>query len=196
MIASAQEVARQAALTLVRGERLDTTTLAGELGVSRVTLFRRAGNRDAILGEALWLMTRRTLDRAVRDHDRRPPGAEAAGRLRCLAVTEDFRYAVSSAAPLRRLLEEEPTTTLRIVTDPRGRVQPRLVDAYAELFQRDVDEFGLLPQVPVPLLAFGVVRLGESFLYSDVMVSRAPDLKAATTVLDALVTGVLGRPSS
>jgi hypothetical protein len=37
-----------------------------------------------------------------------------------------------------------------------------------------------------------VVRLGESFLYSDVMVARDPDLKAATTVVDALVTGVLG----
>ncbi len=51
---------------------------------------------------------------------------------------------------------------------------------------------GLASEVPLPLLAHAVVRLGESFLYSDVMVSRDPDLKAATRVIDALVTGVLG----
>jgi hypothetical protein len=71
-------------------------------------------------------------------------------------------------------------------------VQPRLVEACTQLFDRDVEERGLTPEVPLPLLALAVVRLGESFLYSDVMVSRAPDLKAATTVIDALVTGVLG----
>jgi hypothetical protein len=46
--------------------------------------------------------------------------------------------------------------------------------------------------VSLPLLAHAVVRLEESFLYSDVMVARDPDLEAATTVIDALVTGVLG----
>lgn len=196
MIAPPEEVVRQAARTLARGERLDTGTLAAELGISRVTLFRRVGNRDALLGEALWLMADRALGSAAAEHDARPADAEPAGRLRCLAVAEDFRYAVSEAAPVRRLLEEEPTTTLRIATDPRGRVQPRLVEAYTALFQADVDALGLTPQVPLPLLAFAVVRLGESFLYSDVLVSRAPDLKAATTVIDALVTGVIGLPAS
>jgi tetracycline repressor-like protein len=71
-------------------------------------------------------------------------------------------------------------------------VQPRLVEAYTALFERDVVDGGLAPEVPLPVLAYAVVRLGESFLYSDVMVAREPDLKAATTVVDALVTGVLG----
>ncbi len=59
-------------------------------------------------------------------------------------------------------------------------------------FERDVEELGLVPGVPLPVLSYAVVRLGESFLYSDVMVSREPDLAAAATVCDALVTGVLG----
>jgi hypothetical protein len=45
--------------------------------------------------------------------------------------------------------------------------------------------------MPVPLLALAVVRLGESFLYSDVLAARTPDLKTATTVMDALVSSVL-----
>ncbi|RBY95779.1 transcriptional regulator [Blastococcus sp. TF02-8] len=191
MTAPPEDVVRHAARTLLSGQRLDTGVLAAELGISRATLFRRAGNRDAILGEALWDLGRRTLQALERRHDDRPAEAEP-GRLRSLVVSEDFRYALSEAVPIRRLLDDEPATAIRILTDPRGRVQPRIVEAYTALFQRDVDEHGLVPQVPVPLLALAVVRLGESFLYSDVLAARAPDLKAATTVLDALVGSVFG----
>ncbi|GAB3302150.1 QsdR family transcriptional regulator [Geodermatophilus aquaeductus] len=192
MIAPREEVVRRAARTLLDGERLDTTTLAGQLGISRVTLFRRVGNRDAILGEAMWWLAERTLQRAVEAHDARPEGAEPAGRLRSLAIMEDYRNVLGTATSLRRFIDDEPTTALRVLTDPRGRVQPRLVEAYTDLFERDVEARGLASEVPLPVLSYAVVRLGESFLYSDVMVARDPDLKAATTVVDALVTGVLG----
>ncbi|TFV52699.1 QsdR family transcriptional regulator [Blastococcus sp. TF02A_35] len=184
------DVVRCAAQTLLAGRRLDTGTLAAELGISRATLFRRAGNRDAILGEALSSLGHRTLRAIERRYDERRADTASSGRLRCLAVSEEFRYALSTAVPIRRLLDEEPSTAIRILTDPQGRVQPRVVEAYTALFQRDVDEHGFQPQVPVPLLALAVVRLGESFLYSDVLAARAPDLEAATTVLDALVTSV------
>jgi len=192
VIAPREEVVRRAARTLLDGERLDTTTLAGQLGISRVTLFRRVGNRDAILGEAMWWLAERTLQRAVQAHDARPAGAEPAGRLRSLAIMEDYRNVLGTATSLRRFIDDEPTTALRVLTDPRGRVQPRLVEAYTDLFERDVEARGLSSEVPLPVLSYAVVRLGESFLYSDVMVARDPDLKAATTVVDALVTGVLG----
>ncbi|SEL56377.1 hypothetical protein SAMN04515665_114132 [Blastococcus sp. DSM 46786] len=192
MTGAPEEIVRHAARTLMSGRRLDTGTLAAELGISRATLFRRAGNRDAILGDALAFLGRRTLAAIQREHDARPTGDGPATRLRSLAVSEDFRYALSTALPVRRLLDEEPATAIRVLTDPQGRVQPRVVEAYTELFQRDVDDHGLVPQIPVPLLALAVVRLGESFLYSDVLAARAPDLKAATTVLDALITSVLG----
>ncbi|PWW20957.1 hypothetical protein JD79_00083 [Geodermatophilus normandii] len=192
VIAPREEVVRRAARTLLDGERLDTTTLAGQLGISRVTLFRRVGNRDAILGEAMWWLAERTLQRAADAHDARPEGAEPAGRLRSLAIMEDFRNVLGTATSLRRFIDDEPTTALRVLTDPRGRVQPRLVEAYTDLLERDVEARGLSSEVPLPVLSYAVVRLGESFLYSDVMVARDPDLKAATTVVDALVTGVLG----
>jgi AcrR family transcriptional regulator len=192
VIAPREEVVRRAARTLLDGERLDTTTLAGQLGISRVTLFRRVGNRDAILGEAMWWLAERTLQRAVEAHDARPEGAEPASRLRSLAIMEDYRNVLGTATSLRRFIDDEPTTALRVLTDPRGRVQPRLVEAYTDLFERDVEARGLASEVPLPVLSYAVVRLGESFLYSDVMVARDPDLKAATTVVDALVTGVLG----
>ncbi len=192
MIAPPEEVVRRAALTLLREERLDTTVLAAELGISRVTLFRRVGNRDAILGEALWWLAERTLHQAAEDHDARSRADGDPDRLRSLAVIEDFRSVLGTAPALRRLIDDEPATALRILTDPRGRVQPRMIEAYTALFERDVEARGLTSEVPLPLLSYAVVRLGESFLYSDVMVSREPDLEAAATVCDALVTGVLG----
>ena len=192
MIAPPEEVVRRAALTLLREERLDTTVLAAELGISRVTLFRRVGNRDALLGEALWWLAERTLHQAAEVHDARSRADGDPDRLRSLAVIEDFRSVLGTAPALRRLIDDEPATALRILTDPRGRVQPRMIEAYTALFERDVEARGLTSEVPLPLLSYAVVRLGESFLYSDVMVSREPDLRAAATVCDALVTGVLG----
>ncbi|MGR7025886.1 QsdR family transcriptional regulator [Geodermatophilus sp. URMC 62] len=192
MIAPPEEVVRRAALTLLREERLDTTVLAAELGISRVTLFRRVGNRDAILGEALWWLAERTLHQAAENHDVRSRADGDPDRLRSLVVIEDFRAVLGTAPALRRFIDDEPATALRILTDPRGRVQPRMVEAYTALFERDVEARGLTSEVPLPLLSYAVVRLGESFLYSDVMVSREPDLGAAATVCDALVTGVLG----
>jgi len=185
------EIVRSAAGMLLQGRRLDTGTLAAELGISRATLFRRAGNRDAILGDAMAHLGARTLARIQREHDERPASTDPRARLRCLSVSEEFRFALGTAPALQRLLDEEPAMAIRVLTDPQGLVHPRMVEAYTSLFQRDVDEHAFTPQMPVPLLAVAVVRLGESFLYSDVLAARTPDLKTATTVMDALVSSVL-----
>ena len=192
MIAPRDEVVRRAARTLLDGERLDTTTLAAQLGISRVTLFRRVGNRDAILGEALWWLAERTLHQAAEDHDARSRADGNPDRLRSLAVIEDFRSVLGTAPALRRLIDDEPATALRILTDPRGRVQPRMIEAYTALFERDVEARGLTSEVPLPLLSYAVVRLGESFLYSDVLLPREPYLRAAARIWAALVPGFPG----
>ena len=191
MLAGPDAIVRQAAAVLLRGERVDTIALASSLGISRATLFRRIGNREVILAEALWYLTERTLRRAEADQDARAAAGEASERLRCLAVMEEFRRAVASSTAVRTLLREEPVLGLRLLTDPRGRVQPRLVERYTDLLEREVEERGLQPLVPLPVLAFAVVRLGESFLYSDVLASREVDLDTATSVLDAFLTSVL-----
>lgn len=172
---------------LLRGVRLDTGVLATQLGISRATLFRRSGNREAILADALWYLAEVTLRRAEANADRTPDGQ----RLRCLRVMEEFRRVVAESPAVSHLLADEPALGVRLLTDPRGRVQPRLVDAYTALLQRDVDERGLTALVPLPLLAFAVVRLGESFVYADVLAAREVDLDTATTVVDALLVSVL-----
>ena len=49
--------------------------LADELRISRVTLFRRVGSREALLGKALWMLTQCMLETAAaRWEAERPEG--------------------------------------------------------------------------------------------------------------------------
>ncbi len=159
--------------------------VADELGVSRATLFRHAGSREALLGSALWMLTERTLTTAARRWEAERP----AGALHTPGTGRHINAIVSSSRGLRRLLDDEPALTLRVLTDPRGRVQTGIVTFVEELLRRDMAEFGLVPLTDPGALAYALVRLGESFLYADVLAARQPDVAAANRLQQALVEG-------
>jgi hypothetical protein len=52
-----------------------------------------------------------------------------------------------------------------------------------------MDEHGYVPIADPADLAFALVRLGESFLYADVLAARQPDADAANRIQRALVEG-------
>ena len=189
MNASPSEIVRVAAQLVNQGARLDMSALAADLGISRTTLFRRVGNREDLLGEALWLLS----DRTMRGADRRWRSAHGEavrdpdGGLRCLWIMERYRSAIAGHDGMKLLLAEEPVAAIRVLTDPAGRVQPRVIGAYVDLLERDIEAGGFVPAVDVETLAYAIVRLGETFLYSDVLASRAPDLAALGTLVGRLV---------
>ena len=168
------------------GRRLEMQGLADELGVSRVTLFRHVGGREELLSEALWLLTERTLRSAARRWEaERPPGAlYSVGTGRCM---NDL---VSRSTGLRRLLEDEPALAVRVLTDPRGKVQTGVVAFVETLLRRDMAEHGFRPLVDPGDLAFALVRLGESFVYADVLAARPPDVDTANRLQQALIESV------
>ena len=167
------------------GRRLDMQSLADELGVSRATLFRRAGGRDVLLSKALWVLTERTLViSAERWEAQRPEGA-----LHTPGTGRHINAIVSQSTGLRRLLDDEPALALRLLTDPRGRVQTGIVAFVEALLRRDMAEFGLVPLIEPGALAYALVRLGESFLYADVLAARPPDVATADRLQQALVEG-------
>lgn len=169
------------------GRRLDMQGIADELALSRATLFRHAGSREALLGKALWLLTERTLETAAA----RWEAERRAGELHTPGTGRHINAIVSEAAGLRRLLDDEPALTLRVLTNPRGPVQPGIVAFVADLLRRDVAEFGLVPLTEPDALAYALVRLGESFLYADVLAARRPDVATANRLQRALVEGIL-----
>lgn len=180
-----ERAVRLAAAWIEGGRRIDMQQLAAELGVSRVTLFRHVGGRDALIGAALWQLTERTLAAAERRCERqRPPGG-----VRTVGVMKTFNALVSAAPGLRRLLDDEPALAIRVLTDPRGQVQTGTIAAFTELLRRDEDEAGLVLLIEPGALAYALVRIGESFLYADVLASRTPDVETANRLQRALIEG-------
>lgn len=176
---------RAVALTatwIERGQRLDMQGLADALGVSRVTVFRRVGGREVIMGESLWVLARRTLRAAERRFEAAPYG-----RTRSAGVLELFNTLIAQAPGLRSLLDKEPALALRVLTDPRGLVQPRAVASIEALLRRDMRESGLTLLVEPYDLSFALVRLCESFLYADILASRTPDVEVANRLQRALI---------
>ncbi len=168
------------------GRRLEMQGLADELGMSRVTLFRQAGNREELLSNALWVLTDVTLVMATRRWEaERPEGA-----LRSPGTGRHFNAIVSRSQGLRRLLDDEPALAIRVLTDPRGRVQTGVVAFIEALLRRDEAECGLVPLIEPGALAYALVRLGESFLYADVLAARQPDVATADRLQQALVEGI------
>lgn len=188
---SAEDIVRTAARWIDRGVRVDTSAFAHDLGISRSTLFRRVGNREDLLGDALYYLSERTLTAAARTWEREEGDVvrNAAGELRCLSIMREYRSVLAASTGFRRFLDDEPVLAIRLLTDPDGRVQPRVIAAHVELLRRDVEAGGFEPAVGLDSLCYAIVRLGEAFLYSDVLASRTPDLEAASTLLGALVEG-------
>jgi AcrR family transcriptional regulator len=169
------------------GRRLDMQGLADELGISRVTLFRRAGSREALLSKALWMLTQRTLETATARWEAERPE----GELHTPGTGRYINEIVSQSTGLRRLLEDEPALTIRVLTDPHGQVQTGVVAFIEELLRRDIAEFGLVTIIEPGALALALVRLGESFLYADVLAGRKPDVETVGRLQRALIEGIL-----
>ena len=180
-----------AARWLSDGRRLDMQGLADELGVSRATLFRHVGGREELMSRAMWALTQRTLSiAAVRWEAERPPG-----ELHSSGTGRHLNAMVSRSMGLRRLLDDEPALALRVLTDPRGRVQTGIVAFIEALLRQDIEEFGLVPLIDPSALAYALVRMGESFLYADVLASRQPDVATADRLQKALFEGAVIRPA-
>jgi len=169
------------------GRRLDMQGLADELGISRVTLFRRIGSREALLGKALWLLTQCTLETAAAQWEAERPE----GELHTPGTGRYINAIVSESTGLRRLLEDEPALAIRVLTDPHGQVQTGVAAFVEDLLRRDIAEFGLVTIIEPDALSYALIRLGESFLYADVLAARKPDVETVNRLQQALVEGIL-----
>jgi AcrR family transcriptional regulator len=167
------------------GRRLDMQGLADELGMSRATLFRHVGSREALLSRALRMLTDRTLRVAAARWEAERPARE----LHTPGTGRHVNAIVSQSEGLRRLLDDEPALALRVLTDPRGRVQTGVVTFVEQLLRRDIAEFGLETLAEPGALAYALVRLGESFVYADILAARQPDVATADRLQQALVEG-------
>jgi AcrR family transcriptional regulator len=167
--------------TFLEMRRLDMRALAAELGMGRSSLYRKVGSRDELLGAVLWYLTRRTIVRAVE------ASSGLSGPARVVAVVHHFLHDVHSQAALRRLLQEEPEAALRILTSKRGVVQQRVIRAVERLLAEEEAHPDARLAMDRATLAYVIVRIGESFLYADVVADNEPDVDHAVAVVAQLL---------
>ena len=163
----------------LRDGTIDMEQLAGELAISRATLYRAVDSRDRLLGDVLWSLAERTYEQARRDVAGR--GLDA-----IITISHRFTESVMTSGPFRRFLETEPQTALRVLLTPAGGVHARTVavqrEILAEAFAGHEED---LPG-DVDSLAYLYVRLRESILYADLLSGRGPDPDVAERAVRAL----------
>lgn len=140
-------------------ERIDIQAICAELGLSRATVHRWCGSRDAVIGEVMVRLVTPLFRRIARD------GRGRGGR-RLVGVFERQLRALADDAAFRRFLEHERETAHRILTASDGIVEPRVVELINEAINEEVAR-GYRPPADPDVIAYAIVRMGESFLYAD-----------------------------
>jgi AcrR family transcriptional regulator len=170
-----------AAARTVYGERsLHMGALAEQLGMSRRTLYRRIPDRDALLGEVFWFFARQAMTDAV------TAGEGLEGRERILAIYERFSRGVLGTPVLRRFLDAEPETALRVLTSSREGIVQEGVVTFFEGLLADEQARGMKLSMESSSLAYLLVRVGETFIYADVIAGNEPDPDAAVAAAELL----------
>lgn len=162
------------------GERVSVETLADELGVSRATAYRWAGNAEQVAGEVIGSLAESTFRRAL---------AEARGRGAARVVdvmARGMRYVAASKA-YRTFLEYDPQRALRVVASKEGPVQRRTIALHQALLEEEVGRGALELPVDAHTMAYALVRIVESFLYADAIAGEKPDLEKAVEILKLML---------
>jgi AcrR family transcriptional regulator len=163
--------------------RLDMRSLAAQLGIGRATLYRKVGSRDRLLGELLWFMTRHEIAQALRKGD----GSRGAERI--VSLVGAFMEGAHARPALRRLLDAEPEIALRILTSKYGPVQRGVIGVVRRLLDQEEAAGALRLNIDPDTLAYVIVRIGETFLYGDVIAGHPVDIGQATEVVARLLVG-------
>lgn len=167
--------------TFLQCRRLDMRALAAELEISRATLYRRVGGRDHLLGQVMWYLTRLAIARALETTD------SLRGRDRIVAVIGTYMRAIAGRPALERLLDAEPEAALRILTSKAGPIQQGITDALRRLIEDESASGDLDLGIDAETIAYVIVRVGESFLYADVIADNEPDVERAIDVIERLL---------
>jgi len=163
------------------GRRVDMGELAQELSISRATLHRRVGSRDRLLGEILWSLSELTIARLW-------PSCVGRGAAGIADFVSGYVRFANDSPPFRDFLRREPERALRLLTTRASVCQRRTTEKLVTLLEGEVSAGRLKSPLPVPDLAYLLVRIGESFVYTDVITGDAPDAAKAHAAVTALLT--------
>lgn len=169
-----EQVIASARRRFLNTEPIDMQAIASELGLGRSTLYRWVGDRDALLGEVIWILTREALLSA---YDR----ASGKGAERLQETIERFNRGVAAFGPLLHLLKTDPQRTVSILMEPGG-LQGRLIGAVKELADHETRTGAYKPLIETEHIAYLVVQTGMTYLFGTALVEQPPDVDQALAV--------------
>lgn len=152
--------------------------LAGELAISRATLYRAVGSRDTLLGDVFWAIAKILIAEATGE-------TSGTGPDRVIAISRTFAELLESAQQMRRFVTDEPDAAARVLFTSAADVKHRSIDAQLEIFlqaglEGDPDELRRRAAL--------YVRTLEGVLYGPLLGSGPISFESAEPALRALLT--------
>jgi len=176
-----EDLIEQAKDRFLRGERPDIAGLAEEIGVSRATAYRWAGNYEELIGEIIAIVAEENFRHAV-------SRARGTGADRVVDAMRRGMRAIVGSEPYRRFLEADPQRALRIAASKDGPSQGRMIELHQELLEEEIAAGNLRLPVDAHTMAYALVRLAESFMYADLIAGEKPDIDKAVEVMKLMLS--------
>lgn len=164
----------------LKSERIEIGALAEELGISRATLFRWVGSRELLIGEVMGALFDGLWDMALQT-------AQGSGADYAADLSYKLMQLVLAATPLSQFIERDPEYALRVLTSKTSTVQTRIVTSVEKALSARIEAGEILPMLKVDDLAFMIVRIVESCVYSDQITGRKRDIDVARDAIRILV---------
>ncbi len=177
--ANRQDAEQFARATFLHGTRLDMGTMAEQLDVSRATLYRWCGSREAL--------HERILERRADEFS-----AWACGRVRgkgderLIDMLRLIMRATLDAQPVRRFMEREPKLALRVLTRRDGLVHCAISRALEEL-AAEAGPSALTAELRGRIS--DAVYLGSVLQWTTIATEEMPDTEYILGILRRQLTG-------
>jgi AcrR family transcriptional regulator len=153
-------------------QRIEMGSLAAELGISRATLYNWVGDRERLIAEVMWSLAERTI---AEGRER----ATGTGAEYLASVNAHYLRTLAAFEPTRRFIERDPEYALRVLTGIHTPFQRRLIDANREMIEEQVRDAGYEPPLDPETLGYLLIRIGESFIFNNIITGSEPDLEKA-----------------
>jgi AcrR family transcriptional regulator len=171
---------RAARRMFMAGERIDMKRLASELDVDRSTLFRWVGNRDQLIVAVLMSLTDGPLRLAI-------DGARGVGGARIAHAARLYSQTLIDTSSYRAFLQKETERALRLTTTKASPLQQHVVKVFEGLLRDEERRGAFTHAMASDDLAYLIVRVIESFIYSDLITGDDPDAGTAGLAIAALL---------
>jgi AcrR family transcriptional regulator len=173
---------RRARSAFLKSERIELSLLASETGVSRGTVHRWVGSREQLLGEVLWSLCADTIPIAAQA--RSDPGPQGV-----IDFLIELLRLITTHPGMVHFLESEPEMALRTLTSRRSVIAPRLAAMLEQLLVAEAAAGRIRGDIDLHALAYTLVRISESWVYTDLISGEQPDLQQGEVMLRLVVDG-------